>query len=307
MNPTVDICIISYKRPELLKLLLSSIANLDMTEIEPVRVIVVDNDSQGSAQSTVEEMTQDFPIELNYYREPIQNISLARNAAVRQARSDYVLFVDDDEIVPVDWLVQMTSALSKYPADAIFGPVDPIFAESAPDWIKSSRIFHRSGRTSGTSMEHGATNNTLVKRSVFSDQGFWFDPEYGLSGGGDMEFFWRLSHGGGRLVWCNEAIAFEHIPKERATQSWLLRRAFRGGQTMGRVLLKDASRLFVVQWYCLALIKIVIGTGKVLSTLFSTKLNFVQAKMQLVGHVGKFMARSRWVYKEYSSPNVRVR
>ena len=66
-------------------------------------VVVVDNDFRESAKEVVCLFKEEASIPVDYYCEPEQNISLARNMALRNARGNYVAFIDDDEF-PIDTL-----------------------------------------------------------------------------------------------------------------------------------------------------------------------------------------------------------
>jgi succinoglycan biosynthesis protein ExoM len=64
----------------------------------------------------------------------------------------------------------------------------------------------------------------------------WFEPRLGRIGADDNLFFRRFDEAGGRIVWCDEATVHETVLPERLSRRWLLRRAFRGGQSHVLVL-----------------------------------------------------------------------
>ena len=118
----IDICICTYKRPDLLAKLLDSINNCQPIKDISLRIIIVDNDSQKSAKLAVTEFRKSSGQEVIYSVEQKQNISAARNRCLKiSAESDYIIFVDDDEWVSRSWLTHLINAQESYSADIIIG------------------------------------------------------------------------------------------------------------------------------------------------------------------------------------------
>jgi succinoglycan biosynthesis protein ExoM len=95
----VAICIASYRRPQGLARLLEGIGKQILNPPMPeVRILVVDNDPEGSAASPCEAMGPLLPWPITYIHERDAGVSHARNCAVASARgwADYIAFLDDD-------------------------------------------------------------------------------------------------------------------------------------------------------------------------------------------------------------------
>jgi succinoglycan biosynthesis protein ExoM len=197
----VVICIATFQRPVMLRALLHSLAGLEFRKSSPdVRVVVVDNDATGSARATVETARRMLPFPLQYAVEPERNISLARNRGIHlalAAGADFVAFVDDDETVVPVWLDELVAAQAVYGADVVGGPVEPAFDPCVPRWIVRTGFFHRPRHRTGTRVPQAGTGNALVKAALLRDERFRFDPAFGVSGGGDSEFFLRRQRQGG--------------------------------------------------------------------------------------------------------------
>lgn len=127
----IDICLATFKRPNLLAEALQSLARLKVDGFR-IRVIVVDNDRYATAHATVEEFRQSVSFEVIYDVEPIQSIPLARNRALSHVRGDYFAFFDDDETVPANWLTTLLATMRRYDADVVFGPVEGLLPSDAP-------------------------------------------------------------------------------------------------------------------------------------------------------------------------------
>lgn len=246
----VDICLCTFMRPDLLKSTLSSIERQQLSSSHIIfKVFVVDNDVAASGEAVSSEFIKRGLIDLSYEVEPEQNIALARNRSIRMCSAEFVAFIDDDEVAAVDWLSQLCACIHRYGADAVFGPVLPIYPHDAPSWVKDGGLIDRLNYETGTAVYTGATNNALVKRSLLQSYDGPFDPAYGLTGGSDSAIFRKAAKDGAKLIWCNEATVEEFVPKERMTFRFLRKRAYRGGQSYARIFLADAAFVSKILWF----------------------------------------------------------
>jgi succinoglycan biosynthesis protein ExoM len=237
-SPRLDhvvVCICTYRRQAGLRRLLHEIEKQETAGAFTFSVVVVDNDSVQSAKGTVESFAVASTIHVDYHTQPEQNISLARNAAIRNAIGEYVALIDDDEWPENHWLLQMHQAVRKYQADGVLGPVTPHFESSPPRWVVRGRFFEKPrGRQHATGSvlrwTETRTSNVLLKRELFGTATDFFDPRFGLGGGEDVDFFGRMITKGHTFVWCQEARVFESISPERCTRKDMLRRALLRGR-----------------------------------------------------------------------------
>ena len=238
---SVAICVATYRRPSL-RALLVALAELDAGH--PLAVVVADNDLSGSARAIVDEAR--LPFRVTYAIEAERNISLARNRAIRLALdggAEWIAFIDDDEVPRRDWLAELLRVQRETGADVVTGPVVARVPESTPRWLRD--VFIRDRKlASGTRVPLAETANALVARGVF-ERGLFFEPEFGLSGGGDTRFFLRARLGGAKIVWAADAIVEEDVPPSRARLGWLLRRWYREGNAGAFV---ERGALPVFRW-----------------------------------------------------------
>lgn len=227
---SVAICIPTYRRPELLENLLRSLTTLDTKELD-VRVVVVDNDAAGLAAPVVRRFVGRLS-GLTYEVEPSRGLATVRNRLVAIAGRlgvEYVAFVDDDEWVEPGWLAGLVRTARACGADAVGGPVLPEYDDGTPRWVALNGFFDRRRHRTGQAVRLDATGNLLLKQAWLDRLDGPFDRRLDLTGGEDHQLLERLHRLGARMTWCNEAVVHERIPRSRATMSWLVRRAFRGG------------------------------------------------------------------------------
>ncbi|MDD2338493.1 MAG: glycosyltransferase, partial [Geobacteraceae bacterium] len=291
----VDICIATFKRPELLAELLETINRQKLDETLLPRVIIADNDHHATARSTVDAFKKETKFPVVYDVEPVQNISLARNRCLSHANGDVVVFVDDDEFVAENWLSELVKALYKFNADAVFGPVLPVYPDSVPVWIRKGRFFDRPRFASGTAVKSYGTGNTALRTVFFvGENTSLFSPVYGLTGGEDHEFFTRVSKHGGKFVWCDSSIVYEKVPNERQTVRFLLKRAFRGGQAYASVHLAYLSIWQKFGWLLYRSGLVLISLFSVIATLPFDKSLLVKALQKLLSNLGQLSILTRY-------------
>lgn len=241
-RPSVGICVLTYKRNRQLIALLAGIAKLEAPEAD-VRIVIVDNNPDGCARSIVEEFRQSWadaghswPVE--YVPEPQRGIARARNRAVAAcAETDFVAFVDDDEVPESDWLVSLFSVQASAHADVVVGRVLSRFDTPPPEWVLAGGFLELPRRATGTRVSWALTGNVLIARHLLERYSPPFDERFNLSGGEDTHFFMRANDDGALMVSADDAIVFEDTPSERTTWRSIMRREYRRGNTLSLCML----------------------------------------------------------------------
>jgi glycosyltransferase involved in cell wall biosynthesis len=272
----VSVCICTYKRPELLSDLLSALQQQQTDGLFEFSILVIDNDYRHSAEPVVLSVAKKSSLDIRYYVEQTQNISLARNKAVQNAKGDFIAFIDDDEIPEINWLCSLYRALHHFGADAVLGPVLPFYKAPPPKWVVKGKFYERARYKTGFKIDwmQGRTGNLLVKKEMFRATGELFDPKFG-AGGEDQDFTRRMIGRGYAFVWCNEARAYEIVPPVRWNRIFMLRRALlRGKMSLGYptsrfVML--AKALLAIPIYTMAL-PLLFALGQHLFMLYLVKI-----------------------------------
>lgn len=298
---TIDICLCTYKRPSLLRETLLSLEKQLLADDIVTKIYVVDNDIAASAESVVMEFKERGLIDIHYDIEPEQNIALARNRSIKLGKGQYVAFIDDDEVACDRWLNTLYDCFQKFEADAVFGPVLPIYPANAPNWVKEAGLIDRPHYVTGTQLITGGTGNALVKRSLLESRPYPFNPLFGLTGGEDAELFRRASKAGAKLIWCEEAVVQEHVPHNRITLSFVIRRAYRGGQSYARIVIAESNTQEKMIWFFKRLFFIVLsGVLLPFSYLIGRKYG-INMLRKLFLNLGQFSIITGHYFYEYRS------
>jgi glycosyltransferase involved in cell wall biosynthesis len=232
----ITLAVATYQRPHLLRSLLPLLeqqAEEVRAEGWAVEVLVVDNDPAATAAEVVD---QAAGVAVRYVVESHPGIAAARNRALDEARgSDLLVFIDDDEHPHEGWLRALVGTRERAGAAAVAGAVISAFDGTLVPWVAAGDFFRRRRPATGTRIDVAATNNLLLDLAVVRGLGLRFDEAFGLTGGSDTLFTRQLTAAGHLMVWCDEAVVTDRVPAARMTRSWVLRRAFRSGNSLTRV------------------------------------------------------------------------
>ncbi len=256
----IDICICTFQRPHIV----DTVRSLTRMKVKPeweLRVIVADNDETSSSKDLVESMAKGLPFPLSYIHAPARNISIARNACLDESNGEYLVFIDDDELVVEGWLTALFSKMEETGADAVLGPVHVIYGDDCPEWIRRGNYHARTAVYVGGEITTGYTGNLLLNKTSNAFRNLKFREELGRTGGEDSAFLKAAYKSGAKIKFAPDAIVTEAVPSGRATFSWLAQRRYRQGQTYGMMLHETLDKSFVslVKIITLALAKAILS------------------------------------------------
>ncbi len=212
--------------------LLESLHGQETDGLFSFSIVVVDNDDRQSARETVAQIQENSPIHISYDVEPEQNISLARNKALKIAEGDYLAGIDDDEFADRRWLAALYQTITKSGADGVLGPVVPCFETPPPSWVVRGGIFERQSFPTGTVIKnpkYTRCGNFLISKRIVRENEDLFNPELGRTGGEDVDFFNRMIEKNYNFVWSQEATVYETVPAARLKRAYVLKRALLRG------------------------------------------------------------------------------
>jgi hypothetical protein len=229
----VTVAVPTYRRPadlgSLLPLVLWQAADVSATSGGRylVDVLVVDNDPDRSGEA----VAGGFPGEtVRYVAEPEPGIAAVRNRALAEAAGSRLLAsIDDDERPAAGWLTHLLETWRTTGAAAVSGRIVADYEGALDPYIEAGGFFSRPSMVTGTEVGTAATGNLLLDLEQVRGLGVRFDPDLGLSGGEDNLFSRALVAGGGRIVWCDEAVAVDKVPAARMTRRWVLMRQWSHG------------------------------------------------------------------------------
>ena len=253
-----------------------------------MKACIVDNDAQSSALDVVRTLSGEMPFPLMYVNEKQPGIPSARNRALAEARdSDYLVFVDDDETVDPDWLVELYKVASETSAVFVQGPVEMTVEDVQSTWWLDTIFFQQRVFPDRSVRQESWSNNVMLNMDLLSQLDCSFDDQLRYDGGSDTLFFQDIVRKGGTGRYAAHARVFEIQPRARLNWRWALQRQFRFGITRANTLKLRHSRL-KTYGYCLVRSAgmFVWGIGNLMQAIFRGKKGLADGMAYLARGTG---------------------
>ncbi len=186
LRPRVEIIIVTYGRSELLRSLLDSLPERPSDELQ-IKIIINGKDPK------TESLLLSYPNHSTIFCEHPLTPAAARNLAIRETDADWLLFLDDDVILPENYFNQGLVFMARHPQALAFGGSDAPYP-GCSNWELSLNITLTSSlATAHTRHRHNALTksfaceategdltlcNLWIKTEVFHKMGLYFDESY---------------------------------------------------------------------------------------------------------------------------------
>ena len=199
-TPLVTVCIVHHERPELVRMAVDSVLAQDYPALETV--LVDDGSESTEALAALDALESEFSERgWRVLRQENRYLGAARNAAAAAARGEWLLFLDDDNVLFPDAVSRLVRAARFSGADCVpaasirfFGDGDPrTDSESHGNPIRflgAARAWNRFRNVVGNAC-------ALVRHDAFEAVG-GFDEERGFAIS-DLSFFNHLVVAGRRV------------------------------------------------------------------------------------------------------------
>ena len=280
-----------------------------------VTFLVVENDTEERSKDLIETLRPAFKnCDLVYALETESGIPFARNRAAKESieiGSDLLLFVDDDEEVPRDWLQKIIQGYRNSEAKLIGAPLRArrpeenltflqklMFTNLKSRYRKKERRASRKASLKGTTGVTIVTNNWLAETSLFSEHNIWFDESMRHTGGTDSKFYAEVIAKGLQTAWVQGAHVYETIPPERLSFLYQYGRARDQSNTNFRRKNNGTVRLNLIVLTSI-LIKLIAVIGLILTlpiTAGRTLMTLARALGWIAGRIGAIAGSRSTLY-----------
>jgi len=177
----LSIVICTFNRAFYLQKCLEALTPQNITETE---IIVIDNNSTDNTREIVEYF-QKSSVQIRYFLEQKVGLSHARNRGLKEAKSEWVCYVDDDAIVMQGYVQRVISLIKSYPFDFFGGKVTPLYLNPKPEWIPHTLNrfeLEDIDQITELSERYVIGANMIMRKKLVSDMG-GFSPELGMQEG----------------------------------------------------------------------------------------------------------------------------
>ncbi|MCV9909748.1 glycosyltransferase [Brucella sp. HL-2] len=241
MGRHICVSVATRDRPKMLANLLASLSDMTRPTADTVSFLIVENKDHCSLGNIVDHFRSCVADnEVAYFNKGTPGICAVRNFALDYAVSKkyhFLAYVDDDEQVEKDWLINLLAERDRLDLDIVGSPVRPVpygsdltlMQKVVWSGIKHSGI--KSERKCKTKSLSGqghtikiATGSWIGRLSFFRDTGLRFDQRFDLSGGEDWNLWAKAKSLGAKTGWAHDAIVYETVPASRLTLAYHFRR-----------------------------------------------------------------------------------
>ena len=247
--PLITVAICTRNRASLLEQAILSVLPQIMDDTE---ILIVDNNSNDDTAQRVTAISLSHRC-VTMCRESAAGISAVRNRALTEARGEYVLFFDDDELADPGWLEAYRGFLRQPPSErmaGVGGEVVPRFEVAPAAWINPANFEMNFGshsrRLDGDSFP-GCGNCAYHRARALAAGGFCTR----LGRYEESELSMRLRRQGFEIWWLTGARILHLIPASRLTLRWLGRTAFSEGRSVALLRLRNIRKRFARSFYLL--------------------------------------------------------
>jgi glucosyl-dolichyl phosphate glucuronosyltransferase len=230
----IDLIIVvcTYNRSRHLKKCIDSLlAQLnDETEI-----IVIDNNSTDNTGQIVREFSKGHK-NIRYFLEYKVGLSHARNRGIKEANSDWILYLDDDVIAFPDLVERALYLIGREDFDCIGGNYIGYTEFNRPKWLPAQFESYIGNLTQLAECDYNIPIgcNVLYRKQALIDVGI-FDTLYGMKGkltgyGDETELQLRLKKQGFRIGFDPLLKVFHVIREDKLKLIWHLKSSFAHGR-----------------------------------------------------------------------------
>lgn len=225
----ISVIICTYKRPNILNKCLQS---LKIQTNKNFEVLVIDNANDKRTKKIVSSYTN-----VKYIVEKNTGLSFARNTGFKNAKYDWIAYLDDDAIAEKDWIENIIKFIKNHPQSKIFGGPYTRYSDiKIPSWFppefgnKDLGDMIKQLNPPGAWLSGG--NMIILKNLLEKFNGF--NTNHGMSGnkvryGEEIELQQKITNSN-IPIYYSPNIKIKHLlRKEKMSLRWLLKNSFSHG------------------------------------------------------------------------------
>jgi GT2 family glycosyltransferase len=159
--------------------------------VDQVEYLLVDNNSQDNSVARVQELAAGSSINIRSLSEnKIQSSYAARNAGIRAAMGEIIVFTDMDCRPEPQWLEELIKPFSTQNIGLVAGEIIALPSQNLLEkYADKQEILSQKHTLNNAFLPYGQTANLAIRRLIFEQVGL-FRPY--LTTGGDADLCWRI-------------------------------------------------------------------------------------------------------------------
>ncbi len=230
--------------------------------LDEYEVIVVDNNSSDGTKETIEEMAG-ISGRVKYIFAEKAGLHVGRNLGIRESKFDWVAFLDDDVILPWNWVGNVLNLISQNQSELLFGSkVLPLFTGKVPVWLEHiwnvhNLVWELSIINPGDKLGYIEPLNvfgcSFIANKVFLIEIGGFHPD-GMPwelrmfrGDGESFVSRKVEEIGKKALFSPEIITYHKVPVERMTLKYFKKKHYLSGISDAFFELRKRKTLALLQ------------------------------------------------------------
>ena len=239
----LSVLICTYNREKYIGNLLESIAanDLDKSKYE---IVLVDNNCTDNTKAVCDAFVANHAdTDFHYFMETEQGLSAARNKAIKEAKGDILVYVDDDALVDTWYLTTIYDYMTAHPEiSAVGGPIIPLYETEEPKWMTRftkellcGYLYFGDKERPFPGERYPGGGNAAYRAEVFKQVGL-FNTALGrkgnnLMGAEEKDIFDKMKSQGMRFMYLPNMILHHIIPQKKLERDYFDRLTFQIGQS----------------------------------------------------------------------------
>jgi len=234
LKPTV---IVSTYTKNNYELVMDCIESIKQQTLRPYEILLVLDDDQNL---------------INFYSDRISNVKIvnsggfglsrARNAGVKNANGNILVFIDDDAVAEKNWLEHHVKNYARSCVVGVGGIAKAYWEEKRPSWFPEELDWIVGSTYRGHVKEKSYIRNPIgcnmsFRKSVFNKVGYFNDylGRFGknLLSAEETEFSLRIFNKlpNAKIIFDPNIIVYHKVPKKRTTIIYLIKRSYSEGKS----------------------------------------------------------------------------
>ena len=252
MHEKVTMAICTYNRASMLPALVDAIRKQECSIT--FDTLFINNNSTDNTEEILRNVAIAQGPDIRYVNEKQQGIVFARNRAIEECRdSEYLLFIDDDEI-PRPGILQAAVDALQAGYDCVGGRVTVKLPDNKrPGWLKDNLLGFLAEVDYGDKefqIKDASTpvwTANIAYRTALFDDGLKFSLRYnrqgkGVGGGSDLVMFNELLKRKVKMMYCPDMIVDHYVEPWRLKRSYFIKLHFTSGFKSGKWELEEFDK-----------------------------------------------------------------
>ncbi|MBK8979171.1 MAG: glycosyltransferase [Planctomycetes bacterium] len=219
----------------------------------PFEVLLVDNGSAPANAALLRALCEEHAPACRLVVEPERGLSIARNRGIREARGEFLVFVDDDAIAAPDLLARYVEEFARVPDLGLCGGrVRLHYLSPPPPWLDSALVPYLSAFEQGDEPKDLAPIDAprgcnMAFRATVFERIPPFSDRFGRKGrsllsGEEIEVAYRVAAAGWRIRYLPGASIDHLVDPVRFAPAWFARRIHWQGRSIALLDLVHRGR-----------------------------------------------------------------